>query len=303
MSISSTFWVLNLHNINAADEDEISQNLWSLGASGLHEDLAFEKKKDGYLPKVLTQEKISLKAYFPDAPSKEALQELKSDFKNIELSLEETPNEDWNEVWKKEWKPFSLCSGFDVFPSWWTDRDPLSPSTQHILEIDPGMAFGTGTHETTQLCAQLICLLDDHGFSVQPSQRILDLGTGTGLLSVVLEKLGYRGLLANDIDRDCYSVFKENLENNQCRHIKWVDDWQKAGPFDLVVANIIDGVLLELSMPLLETLKPNSFVIFSGVLAERKKVFLESLRKIWDFQILVEEEMGDWMGFLLRLKP
>jgi len=301
-STKENYWILSIKNIPTASEEALSQRLWDLGASGLHEDLSFEKKKDGYLPALLKKEYLHINSYFSQALSNEQMDGLRAEFPSIELSLVEEDAVDWNQQWKDQWEPFHLCEGFEIFPSWWEDRNPMNPSTKHVLEIDPGMAFGTGTHETTKLCAQLISEFSDHEIVPSGLNKILDLGTGTGILSVVLEKLGFHGIYGNDIDPECRRVFHESLEKNNCSKIQWCESWKTSGPFDLVIGNIIDGVLLELSAPISKVLKPNSYALFSGILLERKPVFIETLRKSFNFEILSEKDLGEWSALLLQVK-
>ena len=296
------YWILSIKKLPAAKEEVLSQHLWDLGATGLHEDLSFEKKKDGYLPALLKKEYIHLNSYFSESLSPNELESLKNLYPSIEISLVEAEDVDWNQQWKDQWEPFHLCEGFEIFPSWWEHRNPMKPSTKHVLEIDPGMAFGTGTHETTKLCAQLISEFSQLGITPARLTRILDLGTGTGILSVVLEKLGFNGIYGNDIDPECRRVFHESLETNNCKNILWTENWIELGPYDLVIGNIIDGVLLELSANIAKVLKPDSYVLFSGVLRERQSVFLETLKENIDYEIISEKNLGEWSAFLLKVK-
>src|SRR5699024_1939314 len=112
---------------------------------------------------------------------------------------------DWAESWKKDFTPIRLGRHMVVKPSW---CEYEAQAGDHIIELDPGMAFGTGTHETTGMCVRLV---EEH---VRPGQKVIDLCTGTGILAIAAAHMGARDVLAIDLDAVAVRVAKENVENN-----------------------------------------------------------------------------------------
>ena len=132
-------------------------------------------------------------------------QELPFDLGKLEVLTHTVDEEDWAESWKKDFTPIRLGEHMVVKPSW---CDYEAQAGDHIIELDPGMAFGTGTHETTGMCVRLV---EEH---VRPGQKVIDLGTGTGILAIAAAHMGARDVLAIDLDAVAVRVAKENVENN-----------------------------------------------------------------------------------------
>ena len=132
-------------------------------------------------------------------------QNLPFDLGKLEVLTHTVDEEDWAESWKKDFTPIRLGRHMVVKPSW---CEYEAQAGDHIIELDPGMAFGTGTHETTGMCVRLV---EEH---VRPGQKVIDLGTGTGILAIAAAHMGARDVLAIDLDAVAVRVAKENVENN-----------------------------------------------------------------------------------------
>ncbi|OGW37863.1 MAG: ribosomal protein L11 methyltransferase [Nitrospirae bacterium GWD2_57_9] len=172
------------------------------------------------------------------------------------------PDQDWNESWKKGFTPLDVGKSFTILPPWEEQR-----SGRINLIIDPGMAFGTGHHETTRSC--LVMMEKYEGRTAKDS--FLDLGTGTGLLAIAAAKLGYRRIVAVDTDPLATEASRMNIGLNGVTNIEVRDGSMDAVPekYDCIAANIISGVLIMLADQIAEHLNESGLAILSGILAEQ----------------------------------
>jgi ribosomal protein L11 methyltransferase len=177
--------------------------------------------------------------------------------------IEEIADQDWGESWKKGLGPLSIGRVF-VRPSWVEARPPAGAAE---VILDPGMAFGTGTHPTTALClAALSDLLDE-----RPGATVLDVGTGSGLLAIAARKLGAREVRGNDNDPVAVEVARENAARNGAEVRLGVEPLEEIdGRYDLVVANILANTLVELAPQLALHLAPGGVAIVSGILVPQE---------------------------------
>jgi ribosomal protein L11 methyltransferase len=188
--------------------------------------------------------------------------------------------EDWNAIFMSHWKPFRLRRRVWIVPSWERDRfvvERVGPGRQPlVLHLDPGMAFGTGQHETTQLCTEAVERhLDDKG----PIKRLLDVGTGTGILALVALRLGAKTAKGTDIDPVAVKAALDNARDNGVgAHFSANDDApdHEGAVFDVVVANILAGTLIELVRPIVGAVAPGGELWLSGVLAEQERAVLDA---------------------------
>ncbi len=227
---------------------------------------------------------VKLRTYFSqDGREKRILQVLHRYLKSLEKIAPESPparvktasipEKNWGENWKKYFKPVQVTPQFVVKPPW--SRVRLKKG-QIPIEITPGMAFGTGTHATTILCIQALEeRIQKRGLSV------LDVGTGSGILSITAAKLGAKEVWGIDTDRVAVENAKENVEKNQASDIVKLKEGSVGGlhkKFDVVVANIDLKHLRRMRRSLLTHLKNRGFLIFSGILAgEEEKIRLHYL--------------------------
>ncbi len=179
--------------------------------------------------------------------------------------------EDWMDKWQLSYRPFSVGKTFRIIPAWIKERERTS---RHLLRIDPGAAFGSGLHETTRLSLLLMESLRE-SFKDQ-----LDLGTGTGILSVAGFKMGAQAITAMDLDPLSTDAAKKNLKMNGCHFAKIqtldLSRWKSKKRFDLVSANLHSSALIEFKKKILTLVRPSKYLIVSGILKRDKTSFLKS---------------------------
>lgn len=212
--------------------------------------------------------------------------------------------EDWANAWKRFYKPLRVGRRILLKPSW--ESVDVQPS-DILVELDPGMAFGTGLHPSTRLC---IAALED---TVRPGDAVLDVGTGSGVLSVVAYKLGATSILATDIDPIAIDVAQENAARNGVpldaapgmvvRQGSVPGDMQ--GRFDVVVANILAEVLAKLFdaaygyPPLAEPLAQGGLLILAGIIEERAQLVIDAAQR-HGCTLVARKQEGDWVALIVR---
>jgi ribosomal protein L11 methyltransferase len=202
--------------------------------------------------------------------------------------------EDWAEAWKEHFHVERFGERIVVVPSWRTyDAEPGDA----VVLLDPGMAFGTGQHETTRMCLEALDRL------VRPGTRVLDAGCGSGILSLAVAKLGAAEVLAVDIDPECARITDENARRNGVEGIVRAGagsvngaSWPFAQPatgFNIVVANIIAGAIIDLAAELVGALAPSGRLIVSGVIGEKERAVVDVLARA-GARVECSRAMGDW---------
>ena len=246
-------------------------------------------------------EQYAVKAYFPvDDLLGERLVRLKERMSRLlgyvpDFSLTQVEEEDWAEAWKVYFKPERI--GKVVIKPSWEEYDPADGET--VVELDPGMAFGAGTHPTTRLC---IMLLQEIGPGGQ--RDMLDIGAGSGILGLVGAKLGIPKILATDIDPLAVRVAAENIRRNQMEGVIEVmvgdlTDLNREGKFQLVVANIITDTILKLIPGISKVLEPGGIFLASGIIEERSHEVKEAFEKHGLVLVKTLSEKG-WVGLVAR---
>jgi ribosomal protein L11 methyltransferase len=294
--------------------DAVSEMLTSIGAGGVVIEDPNEIRRQIESPNSLDyadQEfmdslgtEVTVKAYFNQEWTAEKLEILiKEKLRFISQFLDtgrgyigssEVDDEDWSTAWKKYYKPFHISDSVVIKPSW----EPYEQQPgETIVIMDPGMAFGTGTHETTRLCSQL---LEKY---VQKGDKVIDVGCGTGILSIIAVKLGASHAEAIDIDEVAARVSRENCEINgvsdriSVRKGVLADlEPQKA---DIVVANIIADVVIGLSTLMPSYLKKEGLLLTSGIIRERKEDVIKAYKGI-GFEFVDVLEMGEWVAIIFK---
>ncbi len=215
----------------------------------------------------------------------------------VELELKQVQEEDWAEAWKQYFKPEHI--GMIVIkPSW---EEYVSKNDEIVVELDPGMAFGTGTHPTTRLCVGLLQEI------ITPQTEMLDVGTGSGILALAGAKLGAKRVVATDIDPIAVKVALENIKRNRMEG--FIEAYESNllerpldSKFNLVVANIIANAILAIVPQLVKVLEPGGMFLASGIIEERLPDVLECLNKhgFTDVKHLFEE---GWVGLIFKYEP
>jgi ribosomal protein L11 methyltransferase len=209
------------------------------------------------------------------------LQQLHPGLPELELHQEDLEGVDWGEAWKAFFKPFRLGERIVVKPSWEPYQGEVGDV---IIEINPGRAFGTGKHATTALCIELLeCLFNDVlPGTLKSAPSVLDVGAGTGILGIVAAKLGAGRVLGLDIDREAVRIAEDNLFMNRMQEIMAVSDTpleRVDEQFDLVMANLTANLLVDLAADLSKRVKPNGWLVLSGILAEQSEEVVRCYRQ------------------------
>ncbi len=203
-------------------------------------------------------------------------------------------DEDWENNWKQYFKPFPIGDHIVIKPRWETYENT---ENRIVLEIDPGSAFGTGTHETTKMCIEAI----DECAERYPQGSVLDIGTGSGILSIAAAKLGYGSIYAIDIDPNAVKVARENIALSGLSSQIQVQtgDLTKTvtGQYDLILANIMADAIIALAGSSASFLKEGGAFICSGIICEKEAEVCSALTKA-GYQIQKRKQNGDWLCFV-----
>lgn len=280
------------------------------GGVSIEQEIDPSAEGDGYAVRV--ESPATIKGYLPldkDASTKvrrveEGLWHLSLVRPIQSLSTRMVSEDDWKDAWKQFYDTHRIGKRVVVKPSW-RDYDPRPDDV--VISIDPGMAFGTGLHPTTQMC---LVQLEEH---VKPGQSVLDLGTGSGILAIAAAHLGAREVIALDIDNVAVSAARKNVELNSLQEVVRVELGSldvlsdescersriRSGEFEVVVANIIANVIVELSHALAAAVKPSGIVIAGGIIDEKCDLVVDSL-KAAGLRIMSEVRCGDWVTLVAQ---
>ncbi|WP_053376835.1 50S ribosomal protein L11 methyltransferase [Paenibacillus sp. FJAT-27812] len=320
------------HEITISTTEEaqemISNFLHELGAGGvsIEESGTLSKQRDTSLGQWyelplndIPEGQAIIKGYFGEdtntdeliaslKPRIEELREFNIDPGSVEYSALVVDEEDWATAWKQYFKPLRVSDKLTIKPTW--EVYEAGPD-ERIIELDPGMAFGTGTHPTTALCLQTLESV------IKGGEEIIDVGTGSGILAIGACRLGAKSVLALDLDPIAVTSATENVKLNDLSDqvevrlsdllgvIKGADAGQEATavtvPVDLVVANILAEIILLFVDDVYAALKPNGIYIASGVYKNKETDVEEGLIRS-GFEILEKRRDEEWIAFVAR-KP
>lgn len=203
--------------------------------------------------------------------------------------------QDWAYAWQAHYRPMRIGNRIWVCPSWLPTPDLTDDDI--VITLDPGMAFGTGTHPTTQLCLAILETV------VQPQDRVLDVGTGSGILAIGAKKLGADYVLAVDTDDEAVRATHDNVAIN-CVEIDIREGSLRAVPWrnwDVVVANILTPTLVDLfeKDDLMEYVAPNGTLILSGILDQQEAVIVDSVHAA-EGRVVQVVALGEWIAVVVR---
>jgi len=200
---------------------------------------------------------------------------------------------DWNEPWKKRFIPIDVGEQLSILPPW-----EKSDKNRIPLIIDPGMAFGTGHHETTKACLQLI----ERFSKTSPKDRFLDVGTGTGILAIAASRLGFKAVVGVDIDPLAIDAAKRNAELNSLQNVEILEGAIAGvqGAFDMIAANLMSEVLINIAPEISARLNYTGIAILSGMLKGQENDVLHAMKRsgLSAIETLVD---GRWVSIVLTL--
>ena len=305
-----------IHTTNEAVEP-ISNILHEAGASGVviedREDL-FKEREDQFgeiyqlNPDDYPEEGVVMKAYLPVTSFLgETVDGIKEAINNLiiydidlglnAVSISEVNEEEWATAWKKYYHPVKISERFTIVPTW-EHYEPVS-SDELIIELDPGMAFGTGTHPTTVMCIQALEKV------VQSGDKVVDVGTGSGVLSIAAALLGAEKIEALDLDEVAVKSAKLNVKLNKVHSVVNVSQNNLLDGVteqqDVVVANILAEVIMRFTDDVASILKPGGTFISSGIIQQKKNDVKERLIAS-GFEIVETILMEDWVACIAKKK-
>lgn len=295
--------------------EPISNILHEAGASGVVIEDPYDliKERDKIYgeiyelnPNDYPKEGVIIKAYLPiNSFLGETVEGIKEAINNLliydidlgrnEITISEVNEEEWATAWKKYYHPVKISEKFTIVPTW-ENYEPVH-TDELIIELDPGMAFGTGTHPTTVLCIQAL------ERTVQNGHKVIDVGTGSGVLSIASAMLGASNVMALDLDPVAVESARLNVKLNKVQNIVEVkqnnllDDITK--PVDVIVANILAEVIIRFHHEAANLIKPGGYFITSGIIQNKKSEVKEALIEA-GFTIEETMVMEDWVAFIAR---
>lgn len=306
----------SIHTTQAAVEP-VCHILHQSGASGVVIEDTSDLVKDWDLefgkvyelsPDDYPEEGVIVKAYFPvNSFLNETIEETKGEINGLtahqidlgknKVTVSEVDEEDWATAWKKYYHPIKVSNQITIIPTW----EEYTPNEgEMIIELDPGMAFGTGTHPTTILSIQAI------EKTITAGDRVLDVGTGSGVLAIAAAKLAAKKVDAYDLDDVAVTSAMGNVELNQATSIidvKQNDLVKGVEPesYDLVVANILAEIITSFTDDVFSILRPGGTYVTSGII-QRKKQDVKDALTASGFLITEITEMEDWVA-MTAIKP
>jgi ribosomal protein L11 methyltransferase len=306
-----------IHTTNEAIEP-ISYILHEAGASGVVIEDPFEliKVREDQFgeiyqlnPDDYPEEGVIVKAYLPvNSFLGETVDAIKKSINNLiihnidiginKVTICEVHEEEWATAWKKYYNPVKISEKFTIVPTW-EDYTPVS-SDELIIELDPGMAFGTGTHPTTVMCIQALERI------VNNEDEVIDVGTGSGVLSIAAALLGAKQIQAFDLDEVAVKTARINIKLNKVNQKVDVSqnnllDNVLENSADVVVANILAEVILRFTDDVARVVRPEGYFIASGIIQKKKDQVIDALISV-GFSIAETIMMEDWVAIIAKKK-
>ena len=286
--------------------DLISDVFYDFGLQGVVVEDPRIEPEEGWPEDVIGRpDHYTVTGYFPDDNRIEErikiLEERLLQFKEqlgliYRMNYKEIDEEDWAHSWKAYFRPQKIGRNLVVKPTW---REYPADANEMVIELDPGMAFGTGTHPTTTMC---ISLIENY---LEKGDIFLDIGTGSGILMIAAAKLGAAKICGIDHDETAVHIAVENLRRNDVdtqrffvNRANLVEGIKET--YDIVVANILSHVILDLLRNIRRVLKPGGVFICSGIVDKNEKQVVAAMRNI-GFEILETSSQDEWVAIAGRL--
>ena len=289
--------------------DALGNFLTETGAQGVFQESLTPQNTAADFPEPVIEE--ILKAYFPQDIRSEkrivavqkyidSLYEIFPGFEKPSFTTEIICDPDWGEQWKKYFKPIRVSNNIIVKPTW----ERYTPSSRDIvIEIDPGMAFGTGQHASTRMCIEAIEDVIMKDCSIK-EWKVLDVGCGTGILGITAAKIGAQDVICVDIDKKAVEIAGENAAINNVESSLRISNKNVATinePRNLIIANLTAKLLLNLRPHLIQLLLPEGYMIISGIIELDAKNIEEhfSADPLTTYKVITEKE---WVCYMFRKK-
>jgi len=285
-------------------EELICDIFFSFNLKGVVCNIPLEEPDEGFGTNTLPlPEQNSIVGYLPDIDSSNITLEkilhrskTLTDF-NIQtkIKIDIVDEKDWADAWKTYFNVTRVTDRIVIKPDW---KEHIPTPGDIIIHLDPGMAFGTGTHPSTAMCIQMIEQF------LLPGSDFLDVGTGSGILMIAAAKLGAQKMTGIDTDEVAIRISRENLDKNQVAPHRYelacttLDQTQEK-PHDIIVANIIAQVIVEIMGDIQQRLSKNGIAILSGIIQERKPDILSALKKN-HLKTVHEINDGEWVALAVR---
>ncbi len=214
-----------------------------------------------------------------------------ADFSGLTVSIETIDSVEWENEWKKYYVPFNIGKIL-VIPEW-IDREPTAGEIP--VYLNPGLAFGTGTHETTSMCIEFMDSLPIRG------SRVLDFGCGSGILGICASALGAKSVVFIDTDEQAIDATRKNCKLNGIDDPTVVlkDVRQMSEPADIVLANITADVLTDVEPIIMSALKAGGYAVISGIISDKAETV--KARYIKDFTLVSEQKKNEWSAYVFKL--
>lgn len=293
--VSGIFYTFDIKGVAIEDPDDIISRKQDKLSWDFADMNIFEYGADAAVVKAYFSSEESAKEAVSYIEEKLAeLRENGTDIGQGKIIAGEIHEDDWANEWKKYYKTTKIGQRVIIKPLW---EEYAPKDDEVVIEMDPGMAFGTGTHETTMMCIQQI------EKNVKPEMEVFDIGTGSGILGITAAKLGATKVTGVDLDEVAVAAARENAGLNKAVNMEVLHgDLVNVlkGKADMVVANIIADVIIYLSDIVKPFIKPGGLFIVSGIILDREQDVKDALLSK-GFEIVEAQEMGEWAAITSRL--
>ena len=293
-------------NLSLAEE-LICDIFFSFHLKGVICDVPIEEPDEGFGTHTLAQPEIfSITCFLPLLDSSdvilEQIKEKAAALADLDITVgsktDTVDEQDWSEAWKAYFEVTRVTDRITIKPDW---KSYEPQSDEMIIHLDPGMAFGTGTHPTTAMCIQLIQTF------LAPGSRFLDIGTGSGILMIAAQKLGAGHMTGIDIDEIAVDVAKKNLVKNNISRKKFdlfcaPLDQTDPGPYGFIAVNIIAQVIVDILPGISTRMTDETTAVLSGIIEDRQNDVVQAL-EAQGLMVIHEEQTDEWVALAIKKRP